>query len=396
MSFNKADSNRIFGLDILRAAAILFVLLSHSFPYAPQSFVTALSPYNLNGVSMFFVLSGFLIGGILIRALERDGATMATLLHFWIRRWFRTLPNYFLILLVLSVLCYQVYDRNFLTTEYVLFLQNFNKPSPPFFSEAWSLCVEEWFYFLVPLVLFFLVGNLRMSVRSALILVAVTLIAASTVARYDTYAAGWIQTGRDWDSLIRKELISRLDSLMFGLLGAWVLHYHPRVWKKHKNPLFILGLVILALEHKTMALSGLGLYLCVFSLSAVSIGVLFLLPFLSDLKGGNGWMYRTITFISAISYSLYLVNYSLFNLIAILLKRGLNLPPTDKNLFLFFAFWIVAFGLASVLHFFYEMPMMRLRERFPLRAKSPPTRPSPPPRTRPHSPTDAPHGPGIP
>ena len=258
------------------------------------------------------------------------------------------------------------------------------------------ILVIFWFYFLVPLALFFLVGNLRMSVRNALILVAVTLIAASTLARYDTYAAGWIQTGKDWDSLIRKELISRLDSLMFGLLGAWVLHYHPRVWKKYKTPLFIVGLVILALEHKTMALSGLGLYLCVFSLSAVSIGVLFLLPFLSDLKGGNGRVYRTITFISAISYSLYLVNYSLFNLIAILLKRGLKLPPTDKSLFLFFAFWIAAFGLASVLHFFYEMPMMRLRERFPLRAKSPPTRPSPPPRTRPHSPTDAPHGPGIP
>ena len=97
--------------------------------------------------------------------------------------------------------------------------------------------MEEWFYFLVPLTIFFLVGNLRISVRNTLILVAFTLIAASTLARYATYAGGWIQTFGDWDSLIRKELISRLDSLMFGLLGAWVLHYHPRVWKKYKTPL---------------------------------------------------------------------------------------------------------------------------------------------------------------
>ena len=85
---------------------------------------------------MFFVLSGFLIGGILIRALERDGATMATLLHFWIRRWFRTLPNYFLILLLLSAISCWLYHRSFWTLDYFFFLQNFNKPSPPFFAEA--------------------------------------------------------------------------------------------------------------------------------------------------------------------------------------------------------------------------------------------------------------------
>src|ERR1700742_3796245 len=89
------DTKRNYGLDILRAFAILFVLNVHSANcFKPDSrALRVLTFFNLDGVMLFFVLSGFLIGGILIRQFEKERASAKMLFTFWIRRWFRTLPN---------------------------------------------------------------------------------------------------------------------------------------------------------------------------------------------------------------------------------------------------------------------------------------------------------------
>ena len=101
MKAQGSQHNRIYGLDILRAFAILFVLYSHAFflimDHVNERVYNLLS---LDGVTLFFVLSGFLIGGILIRTIENKGFGFKELLNFWTRRWFRTLPNYFLMLMV--------------------------------------------------------------------------------------------------------------------------------------------------------------------------------------------------------------------------------------------------------------------------------------------------------
>ena len=76
------DSNRIYGLDILRCWAILFVLIGHSTALLPQNAGHILDYFYFDGVSIFYVLSGFLIGGILIKTLEKNGATFKSLLAF--------------------------------------------------------------------------------------------------------------------------------------------------------------------------------------------------------------------------------------------------------------------------------------------------------------------------
>ena len=101
---------RIIGLDVLRALAIGGVVLSHGlvflYPHVPALELggARLGLYHLGhsgyyGVELFFVLSGFLIGGILLGVGPRL-AGGAELLRFYCRRWFRTLPNYYLFLLV--------------------------------------------------------------------------------------------------------------------------------------------------------------------------------------------------------------------------------------------------------------------------------------------------------
>ena len=69
--------------------------------YTATAYADFINHISIDGVSIFFVLSGFLIGGILIKVLETEPATFKTLFNFWIRRWFRTLPNYLFILLIL-------------------------------------------------------------------------------------------------------------------------------------------------------------------------------------------------------------------------------------------------------------------------------------------------------
>ena len=82
------SSQRNFGLDVLRAAAIVMVLVSHT--------ANALNFLGVYGVELFFVLSGFLIGDILIRSAARQSRfDFRDLAEFWTRRWFRTLPNYY-------------------------------------------------------------------------------------------------------------------------------------------------------------------------------------------------------------------------------------------------------------------------------------------------------------
>ena len=91
-------NNRIYGLDILRTMAILFVVIGHGGIYLPDSVKTIIDYFILDGVSLFFVLSGFLIGQIIIKTFEENSINYKTMIGFWLKRWFRTLPNYYLFL----------------------------------------------------------------------------------------------------------------------------------------------------------------------------------------------------------------------------------------------------------------------------------------------------------
>src|SRR5262245_39179853 len=96
---DRTSTDRVFGLDVLRAAAVSMVLVAHArylvMPLLPSA--ACLSIFGFLGVELFFVLSGFLIGGIILRTFP-EVPRLPTLGHFWIRRWFRTLPNYYLFL----------------------------------------------------------------------------------------------------------------------------------------------------------------------------------------------------------------------------------------------------------------------------------------------------------
>ncbi|MEM7039306.1 MAG: acyltransferase, partial [Bacteroidota bacterium] len=222
---------RNLGLDVIRSVAILLVLLDHMRLY----FIAGNSP-GVWGVEVFFVLSGYLIGQIILRTFQ-ESFTFDKVKEFWIRRWFRTLPMYFAVLLVLDFILDKSGEFHW---SYYLFLQNFND-SIGFFSVSWSLTIEEWFYLLLPLL--FLIVRPHKATRGQMLGFLGSVLVIITIAR----AAYVLSADPNFDMGIRKFVPIRLDALMVGVLLAHVKLSFPDVHKKMARlPVFLGGMAVLA------------------------------------------------------------------------------------------------------------------------------------------------------
>ena len=360
--FDLASHKRIFGLDFLRAFAIFSVLLSHSSFLLNEQWQKWIGWFVFDGVSMFFVLSGFLIGGILIKTLEKHGSSMPVLLNFWSRRWIRTLPNYFLILFVLIFAAW-AYGFPIGISEIVrfaTFTQNLNSPHPQFYPEAWSLSVEEWFYLLSPIAAFGLSKIMR--VQRAMLVTVLGVIAAVTYFRYTKHLNLELTSFEMWDVNFRKQVLTRLDAIMYGVLGAYLKFYHNSRWNWNPVACLFTGIFIMC-GVRLMSIFGyhqLGLYLNVFVFSVGSIGTLLLFPFLDKWKEAKFKGSEFVTKISLISYSLYLVNLTIVQHIVLNQVEFLQASPWYK----FFLFWLITYLTACAMYKHFEVPAMNLREKF--------------------------------
>ncbi|MBC2843629.1 acyltransferase family protein [Winogradskyella flava] len=363
------DSTRLFGLDILRALAILFVIYQHAGNYLPIVLKEKYNVFVFDGVSIFFVLSGFLIGRILIQLYSKPNFKTKDLLVFWNRRWLRTLPNYFLALCLLILLNF-AFNPSFTIrsiTKYLFFLQNFNSPHPSFFPESWSLSVEEWFYFIIPIGLLFLTKGLKLNTRKSVLLIVFTLIIFTTLFRYYKFATHEISSLGDWDLLFRKQVLTRLDSIMYGVLGSYFFYYHSKNWFKHRLKLFWVGLLLI-LSAKILSIFNLkptlGVYNFVFSFSVFAIGVLMIIPYLSSIKSGKGFLSKIIIRTSVISYAMYILHLSLVQFWIIDRINWQN-SYLNSNLIItvkFLLFWVLTFFLSHILYKYFERPIMNLRK----------------------------------
>lgn len=367
------NPNRIYGLDMLRAWAIIFVIIGHGTNLVPNKLKFISDFIIFDGVSIFFVLSGFLIGEILIKILEtnykRNTINRSLLFDFWIRRLFKTLPNYFLILGIL-VLLESLFSDDFVISSispYLILFQNFNSPHPIwFFPEAWTLSIEVWFYLLCPLIIFFFMLFFKRSPRKSILITIILTIISITIFRYFKYESNIVNDLNDWDLLFRKQVMTRLDSVMYGFLGAYIKFYHPDKWLKNKKLFFTLGITIfLSTKLFLPAFDEINrLYICVFDFSLMSFATLLLLPYLNDLKTGSGRLYETITYISLISYSMYILNLSIIQQwIIFQIDWHYFFDSSYVIVVIRYGFyWILVLVLSAIMYKYYELPMMKLRE----------------------------------
>ena len=364
------EQNRIYGLDILRAFAILTVVITHSVTYLPKAITGFISNTYLDGVTMFFVLSGFLIGRILIKSLGKENLDFYVLMNFWWRRWLRTLPIYFLIL-SLVVLGHNYPDFNAPSYKrFFIFSQNFFTQHPAFFIEAWSLSVEEWFYLLIPFLTFILVKYFKINVFTSIIYTSILVILLSTGVRLERYLTDYPITELKFAMLFRMQVITRLDSLMYGVLGALFAYFNFQKWTANKVAKLIVGIAIL-IVNKIISFYGqheaVMFYYSVFYFSLNSIGTLLLLPFLSTYVNGQGTIFKMVTYVSLISYSMYLINLTpIQNYIIPFINEhiiGKSLSPNGIMLIDLLIYFPITILGSIYLYKFVETPFMRYRDK---------------------------------
>ncbi len=357
---------RVFGLDLMRAVAILLVVFWHSADVLGQLYPRLWLPPYMEGVDLFFVLSGYLIGGILLRHGAEVGSSSWTwLVDFWQRRWLRTLPNYYLFLLVNVLLAITGITGGLINHNlwvYVVFLQNVWHPMDLFFWESWSLVVEEWYYILFPLCWLTATRLFRPRASSSFLFVCALFIILPAVLRAsmaaDTHSLFEFEQGA------RKMLFTRLDTIGFGMLAAWLHHRYPARWTAVRWPLFVIGLLGMGFN-STLYDNDRMLYASSWFYSVNALVMASMLPFLASWKAvprGGGWIVR----ISIISYSLYLVHQP----VRACWNRLLWDHVISLDLIGYVLYWLACIALAWLVHRYWEKRFMDLRDRIGARLKT--------------------------
>jgi peptidoglycan/LPS O-acetylase OafA/YrhL len=362
MSF---EYRRSLGLDVMRAAAALSVALVHSLLiFHGRGLQTVLPWFGYVAsiaVDMFFVLSGFLVGRVLLVATAESSNSVG---RFALRRLLRTVPSYLLFLVLNLLIWWWHFGDQPDHHSYWFFLQNFAYPQPNFFVESWSLATEEWFYLLI-VVGALVVGRRNTAIGWCVLLLGiafVSLVARSTLVALHDYG---------WDLGIRKIVIARMDGLAFGMLTAVLLTYRP-IPKVLCNLSFFIGMATIV---ATFPLVGyfdperVPLVQVVLPI-LLSLGFAAMLPaadkltyerFLGDKHAAFRFGVRSIALLANISYALYLTNlfcHRVFEWGFGGVSKGLVTPAQFVVINM-----IASIGLALICFYFFERPILRWRDR---------------------------------
>ena len=344
---------RNFGLDAVRAAAISLVIICHSTPF----YKPILEYCNIDvqgwraltgdtGVELFFCLSGFLIGGILLD-LEASGPSCRRILVFYIRRWMRTLPLYYLVLFAISDFPQLDPHLRVRFLSFVTLTQNLfgRMPAGDWFAISWSLTIEEWSYFLLPLVIFGVFGRTKRPVL-------VGTLAMCLFAFFVRFIR--LSEGGSWDYFVRACVAARLDAICYGVLAVVAFRqFHAAYCRWIKRfwwamaALFILNI---SLFWHVSILDG--IYGRIFALPVTSFAFAALLPLITGFQM-KGLVAVVIRFIAKISYGIYLFHWPVYFL-TVEYVADLRYVPLP-----FFIFGTII--VSSLIYYWVERPILRLR-----------------------------------
>ena len=219
------NDHTFIGLDHLRALAISLVFLYHYTIFQhPDWMNNSFTHFGWCGVDLFFVLSGFLISNQLMAAWQKR--QQIPFREFYIKRIFRIFPPYFFVLLI-YIFIPAFHERETLAPLWKMFsfTQNYGQDIRRFgtFSHAWSLCVEEQFYLLLPLILLWVLSS-RMKKKSGWLIPVIFLF--TIICRWISWEIILKPTidsddfGMNWYKWIYYPTYTRLDGLMVGVCIA--------------------------------------------------------------------------------------------------------------------------------------------------------------------------------
>jgi peptidoglycan/LPS O-acetylase OafA/YrhL len=360
----------LIGLDLLRFLAVLLVIGRHmetpptdwQSPLRP--IVNAWNMYGGLGVDVFFVLSGFLVSGLLFAEYQRRGDI--SIKRFYVRRAWKIYPSFY-VLIVFSYF-YQLFAVGFRMRDKSVLAEMFFLQSylPGFWNHTWTLAVEEHFYILMPLLLLYLARRGRGSANPFRAIP--WLVLASSAGFLGVRAINWIV--RDEYRYIKHVFAThlRLDSLFFGVLIAYAYHFHGerfrRAFRPWRHALIGLGVLLLA----GMGLSPWGVtlwYVHTLGFSQMYLGAAALLVGVLMCKIPENWATRWLAAVGAYSYSIYLWHMALMYWAVPHLQQALSWQ--QRTAFYTLGAFVIGIAMAKLV----ELPTLRLRDRwYPAQARA--------------------------
>jgi peptidoglycan/LPS O-acetylase OafA/YrhL len=372
---------RLRRLDILRGIAVVLVLFRHHPPPAAdvatpvREIGATLTRVGWIGVDLFFVLSGFLVAGLLFREHRRHGAL--ALGRFWLRRGFKIYPGFYVLLAVTWWM--QTHggvpaprNREERLLYEAVYVQNY---WGGLWNHTWSLAVEEHFYLGLPIV----------------------LACCVWIARRDPFRWLWVGLLAGCVGVLAWRVVTvasphpfepylfpthlRIDSLLWGVLLCWVFHRERarvaalRPWGV---PVAVVGAALLAPVFVSEI--GKSLFLATWGLTTIAVGFTLLLAAVlmtltEDAASPSGWRAAPGTLIAAIgvdSYSIYLWHMAVQKWVMPWYRRSLLTAvgdPTASYLAALVAYVVTAVVLGVVAARLIERPALALRDRlFPSRS----------------------------
>ncbi len=359
-------------LDALRAVAVGLVLFHHwdeplpaGLPAGLAGIVRTVREAGWIGVDLFFVLSGFLVAGLLFREWrERGGGNGLRVGRFLVRRGFKIYPQFYVFLLAVVLLPLArgkavAWPRVLAET---FFVQNY---FPRYQIHTWSLAVEEHFYLLLPLYLLWLArrakatgGGEPTAVPRHFLLLASAVLAARV-------ATSWRVP---YGELHGYATHLRIDSLGFGVVLAYGAHFRPTALagavRRWAVPILagslgcLLPAFVLAEKHPFMHTLGFtGLFL--------GFGGVLLVALYGPWRG-PGWLVGAAAWVGASSYGIYLWHMVARTYGLMALEGVLHRPlPYGAGLAVYLAGSV---GLGWATGRLIERPALALRDRlFPAR-----------------------------
>ncbi len=311
-----SKNGRLYGLDHLRAIAIILVLIFHyKYFFDEPIWWPSFVKFGWTGVDLFFVLSGFLITSQLFSQIKQG--QKISYKRFFIKRFFRIVPVYLAVIAIYYVFPI-VRERDTLPQlwRYLTFTHNFGLDTAVTnaFSHAWSLSIEEHFYILLPLLLIFL--QRKKLLKNAFYIIIILFIFGFILRNYLWYNQYLPNLGTEniiptWTKYIYFPTYNRLDGLLVGVSVAAIYQFLPIFWNKiskYGNLLIILGIGILTFTY--FFCSDLVTYnTSVFGFPLIAIGYGFLvLGAISPNSFLFKWNSKISTFIAALSYGIYLIH----------------------------------------------------------------------------------------
>lgn len=348
---------RLRSIDFLRFIAVFLVIIRHHDFVAVNGtdncaylFVKGIQKIGWIGVDLFFVISGFLISGLIFNEVEKTGHFKP--IRFLIRRGFKIYPSFYILILVTAIVYWLQHALNTVQLKAELvYLQNY---FAGFWAHTWSLAVEEHFYFFLAF-LFFLWPGGKKKITGIAVMMVVLIVAINILKTTQAHTISETNRVTFYTHL-------RIDALFFGVLINYFYTYHRQIctwWQQRVSA--IAAIVLLPVVYFVASKS-------IYDASQLQYGYTFLYLYFGNLllfilHAEHIFRNRIFSLPSSLgfySYSVYLWHLPCYFWLLPVVDEYIH-PGYWLKLLIYVA---ASFGIGIVLSRLIEIPFLSIRDKW--------------------------------